>query len=203
MLRTQSVVRQLALSSLVLFALATGAHAQTLRDLCFEVSGMEGVEQPGDLFRSTLGKFRFEGVTFRTTYTQFKRMFPKARYEADKSDKAIGLDCYVVDKLTTADEARFYFFGGLLYQIEANYKSERIDSAGGLASLVQQMVTDLGPAQHVAQSRRTWQQPNIARRADLYTPGEGAQLVVTNTGLITRVQHETPNVLTKAVELGF
>ena len=157
-----------------------------------------------EMTRSTLAKFKFEGLSLSTTEDQFLRKFPSARPTDDQIDDAAGLQCYTVSDLKSADSAQFYFIGGKLYQIEIEYDLPRLEAQGGLEAVVRKIVKDFGRPDGVLGNRRTWQQPNVGYRADFYTSRQAAQLVVTNTrysALIDKRQKRT--ALEEDVELGF
>ena len=138
--------------------------------------GMEVVDQ-------TLTTFRFEGLSLGTNLKKFEEKFPAAKLDNDRLDEKIGLQCYTLANLKSADAAQFYFFDDKLYQMEIEYKSARIDKQGGMEAIVRTLVKKFGNADNIYMNRRTWHQPNAGRRADFYTSATGAQLVVTDTNL--------------------
>jgi hypothetical protein len=154
---------------------------------------------------NTLEDFKFEGLPVGCSLEQFRRKFPAAKTKrGDEVDNKVGLTCYTVENLSSADRAQFFFFEGRLYQLEIEYGVQRIDALGGMQALVRKLVKAFGDADNAYGNRRTWHQPTCTRRADFYTSPLGGRLVVTDTsmsGLVEARQKRT--VLTGSVELGF
>jgi hypothetical protein len=110
-----------------------------------------------------------------------KKQFPLATRDHERVDDEIGLECYEVRDLKNVDLARFYFCDGRLYQLEIVYQLARVEKLGGMPALVQKLVDTWGPADHVGESRWTWQRPTYQRRADFYAWPQRAQLTITDT----------------------
>ncbi len=157
-----------------------------------------------EVIRNPLARFQFEGLRLGSSLDDFHGKFPRAKLDVDKVDADAGAKCYVVDKLKAADEARFFFVDGKLYQIEIEYSNPRVMAQGGAEALVRRFVRAFGRPDHAYMNRRTWQQASQARRADLYTSRDGAVLIVSDTGASVRVnEREKRTALEETVELGF
>lgn len=133
-----------------------------------------------EVIRNPLTGFQFLGMTLGAPIEEFMQKFPTATIDNDRVTKNAGATCYVVEKLATVDEARFYFVDGKIYQIEMEYAAPRVTAMGGSQALVMQFVKAFGPPDHANVNRRTWQETNKSKRADLYTSRDGAVLIVTD-----------------------
>jgi hypothetical protein len=152
----------------------------------------------------TLGRFDFEGLPIGASVNDLKHYFPTAAYADDKTDAQVEFGTYRLAKAKTADGAKFYFFRDSLYQMEIEYNKARADAVGGMAVMVDNLISRLGPPDYADAWRRTWFQPGCNRRADFYVTDDGASLVVTDTSrsaLIDRRLHDVE--LKKEVEFGF
>lgn len=133
-----------------------------------------------DLDGKALSSFEFDGQPLPTSPEQLIEEYPHAQQDHERVDEAIGLTCYEVRDLKSADVARFFFCDGHLYQFEADYGDARIKELGGERAMVQKLVDAWGPVDHAGESRRTWQRPMYARRADFYIWPGRAQLLITD-----------------------
>ncbi len=140
------------------------------------------------------GEFKFGGIALTDGVSQLKRQYPTAAYDYREREKRAGLECYVVADAKVADEARFFFFDAGLYQMEIVYRTPRIEDMGGTETLRRHLTFTLGPADHTDQVLHTWRR--LGWRADLYTPGSEAELVITDTNFALlveqRIQRATP-----------
>lgn len=134
-----------------------------------------------EVIRNPLTGFQFLGMTLGAPLDEFLQKFPTATRDDDRVTKNAGATCYVVERLASVDEARFFFVDGKLYQIEMEYAAPRVTAMGGSQALVMQFVKAFGPPDHANVNRRTWQETNKTKRADLYTSRDGAVLIVTDT----------------------
>ncbi|REK15733.1 MAG: hypothetical protein DWQ37_07900 [Planctomycetota bacterium] len=152
-----------------------------------------------------LATFDFEGSALPADVEQLKQQFPQARPDPDRITKAAGLECYVVDGLKHADEARFYFYEGRLYQFEATYDLDRVRKMGGAQAVLQQLVDRWGPVDQVGEWRWTWQRPVYSRRADFYAwPKKNAQLTITDMSWMPVVERRTSRADSEqSIDLGF
>lgn len=137
-----------------------------------------------DLDTKALATVTFEGLSLPTSIDELKEQFPQAKRTEDRVDRQVGLECYEVADLKSADLARYYFLDGALYQLEVVYDLPRVKQMGGMQALVQRLVDVLGPADHVGQRRWTWQRAMYLRRADFYTWPDHAQLSISDTSLM-------------------
>jgi hypothetical protein len=133
-----------------------------------------------DLNDKALATFDFEGLAVPTSTAELKTQFPDATRDRDRVDEEIGLECYEVRELDNVDLARFFFCDGRLYQLEIVYNLPRVEKLGGMRAIVQKLVDSWGPADHVGESRWTWQRPMYQRRADFYSWPTSAQLTITD-----------------------
>jgi hypothetical protein len=133
-----------------------------------------------EVIRNPLTGFQFLGMTLGAPIGEFLEKFPTATRDDDPAATRAGASCYVVEKLVSVDEARFYFLNGKLFQIEMEYSAPRVTAMGGSQALVMQFVKAFGRPDHAYVNRRTWQETNKTKRADLYTSRDGAVLVVTD-----------------------
>lgn len=133
-----------------------------------------------ELNEKALANIDFEGSILPANPANLLAEFPDARRERQRVDDEIGLACYEVGKLKNADAARFYFCDDRLYQLEIVYDLARVKKLGGMQAIVQQLVDAWGPADHIGESRWTWQRLTYNRRADLYSWPQRAQLTFTD-----------------------
>lgn len=133
-----------------------------------------------DLDNKALATFDFDGLAIPTSTANLRQQFPRARRDQERVDEEIGLECYEVRDLKNADFARFYFCDGRLYQLEIGYDLARVEKLGGMRAVVQKLIDTWGPADHVGESRWTWQRPAYMRRADFYSWPDRAQLAITD-----------------------
>lgn len=133
-----------------------------------------------EVIRNPLTGFQFLGMTLGAPIEEFLQKYPTATPDNDRVTRNAGATCYVVEKLASVDEARFFFVDGKLYQIEMEYDAPRVMALGGSQALVEQFVKAFGPPDHAYVNRRTWQETNKTKRADLYTSRDGAVLIVTD-----------------------
>ncbi len=160
------------------------------------------VDMNDDVNPRTLANFTFEGLPLGSSVSQMKKQFPAARAEIGKLDRRLGCQCYVVEKLKTADAARFSFVDDKLYQIEVTYKEPRLLGLGGIEMVLRRLVDMLGAADHAGESRWTWQQPNCNRRADLFGMPDGALLLVSELNLVPIVEQRNRRLADRD-DLGF
>jgi len=133
-----------------------------------------------DLNDKALATFDFEGMALPTSAAELQKQFPDARRDEQRVDAQIGLECYELGDLKNVDVARFYFCDGQLYQLEIVYGLARIEKLGGMQAVLQKLIDIWGPADHVGDSRWTWQRPMYKRRADFYASPERARLAITD-----------------------
>jgi hypothetical protein len=62
-----------------------------------------------------------------------------------------------------------------------------MEKSGGTRALLAKLIKAWGPADHVGESRWTWQRPMYSRRADFYSRPESTQLTITDTAWMTIV----------------
>ncbi len=193
-MRTKRLSASWVLSGVVCLAAITAAT------LVSEARGDEWYELNG----KALSSFEFDGLPLPTSPEQLKREYPDAEPDHERVDESIGLACYVVRDLKNADAARFFFCDGQLYQFEAEYSKTRIAKLGGERAMLQKLVDTWGPADHAGESRRTWQRPMYARRADFYLWPGRAQLIITDMSWMPIVAQRVVRAEKKApAELGF
>ena len=88
--------------------------------------------------------------------------------------------------------------------MEIEYNKARADAAGGMAVLVDNLISQLGPPDYADAWRRTWFQPGCNRRADFYVTHNAASLVVTDTSRSALIDRRLHAVEAKpTVEFGF
>jgi hypothetical protein len=160
-------------------------------------------EGPFYLNEKALAKFDFEGMELPQNARQLKAQFPTAELDKDRVAGAAGLECYVLRDVKNADLARFYFCDDRFYQLEIGYKEARVEKLGGMSSVVQKLVDLWGPADHVGESRWTWQRPMYMRRADFYTRPDGGQLTLTDMALMPSVNQRLSRAEPPTIKLGF
>lgn len=157
-----------------------------------------------EVVRNPLTGFQFLGLSLGDTTETLLQKFPNAEVDDDRVASAVGATCYVVDNLVSVDEARFYMIDGKLYQIELAYWAPRVRAMGGSQALVERFVQQFGRPDHAYLNRRTWQQTNRTRRADLYTSGDGAVLIVTDMLANARISAaERRTAEEENIDLGF
>jgi hypothetical protein len=110
----------------------------------------------------------------------------------------------LVDNLPTASSARFYFCDGRLYQFDARFDQARIEKLGGSRAFLSKLLASWGHADHVGESRWTWQRPMYSRRADYYARPDSAQLTITDTAWMpVATQRLTGNPVEVPNRIGF
>ncbi len=140
-----------------------------------------GADEWYELNDKALETFDVEGMQLPTTPEELQRAFPTAQPDHERVDEAVGLRCYAVRDLPSADVARFYFYDGRLYQFEAKYSLERVAKLGGAELMLQKLIDKWGPVDHAGERRWTWQRHMWSRRADFYNwPDRSAQLTITD-----------------------
>jgi hypothetical protein len=133
-----------------------------------------------DLNDKALATFDFEGMKLPESPAELERQFPQATRDHQRVDEEIGLACYEIRDLANVDFARFYFCDDRLYQLEIGYDLPRVKKLGGMREVVQKLIDTWGPADHVGESRWTWQRPMYHRRADFYAWPDRGQLTLTD-----------------------
>ena len=175
--------------------------------LCFvallSTSAIVVADDPMELPSPPLDHFSFDGLTLPTSIVRLKEQYPAAKSDSLAAEEKLGLTCYLVKNLPSADAARFSFLDGLLYQAQFSYQPARIAAQGGMPAVRRKLVSYFGPPDHVDAVRMTWRM-NASQRADFYTVQDGRALVITDISLTGLVDQRRNNeTLTGAVELGF
>jgi hypothetical protein len=163
----------------------------------------QGVDLLNDFNSHALADFRFERLPLAASVEQMRKRFPGATPRADEHDRELAREQFLVNKLETADSARFFFCDDKLYQMEIRYRAERLNAQGGIPAILARLVAAFGAADHAGEGRWTWQQPNVGRRADFYGTGDGGYLVVTDLNLLPVVEERTRRVETAPANFGF
>jgi hypothetical protein len=131
--------------------------------------------------------FEFSPLKLPRTVADLPAFCASAKQTDDAKAAKLGLVCYAGTGFKGADQARFYFLGDSLYQVELEYKPATVDALGGMGALLRKLVQAFGPADISDASRRSWR-INSERRADFYFSRDPALLVLTETMLEQAVQ---------------
>jgi hypothetical protein len=157
-----------------------------------------------DLNDKALAVVSYDGKALPTTIEELKKEFPAATLDSEQSESKSRIECYLVDHLPTANSARFYFCDGRLYQFDARFDQARIEKLGGSRAFLNKLLASWGHADHVGESRWTWQRPMYSRRADYYARPDSAQLTITDTAWMpVATQRLTGNPLEVPNRIGF
>jgi hypothetical protein len=93
---------------------------------------------------SKLDSFAFEGIPLSTTVDNFKRQKPTAQYDAQSSETANGLQCYILAETPSSNGAMFYFLDGKLYHVQVLYQAEKINKMGGAVKAYEKVTAAFG-----------------------------------------------------------
>jgi hypothetical protein len=149
--------------------------------VCLFSGTMAAADEWFDLNDQALAFLSYDGRALPTSIAELQKEFPKAALDNQLSDKQARIECYCVENLPTANSARFYFCDGRLFQFDALFDQARIEKMGGSRAILNRLLSSWGHADHVGESRWTWQRPLYSRRADYYARPDSAQLTITDT----------------------
>ncbi len=148
-----------------------------------------------------LDSFAFEGVPLSANVTNFKRYKPTAQFYPKSSEKANGMECYVLVETQSSSGAMFYFLDSQLYQIQVLYDADRINKMGGVLKTYEKVTAAFGQPDDRQQNdsaiKLVWTKSNHA-----------AEFIITNTNAVLSVKDtQLENLLNerraKGTSLGF
>ena len=98
-------------------------------------------------------QFTFEGVALSCSLKDFLRTYPSAQLWADETQPNVGIKCYRVLALQSADMAEFRFLDDSLFQVVAVYMPDRLKRIGGHNVLLARLAEKFGLPDHDSPGR--------------------------------------------------
>lgn len=144
-------------------------------------------------FESNAKNFEFERTKLGLTLAEFKNKYPSAIKIVD-DDEAIGVLAYKVYELISASYGYFYFFENKFYLGNIIYSESKLDSFGGVETLLNRLLEKLGrenakyntieDENKVAVFR--WDFKNISRYFELLSYKDGSVKFLFDDELVTK-----------------